>query len=190
MKKKIVFFLVVVLSFSLFSSEIIFASENTTERDYVESIDINESYYRVVSEEEVILDFMEKENVDRNTAIKELGINEDNNNELSSCTTRWRHYTSSKKVVDNTSKVSLSLSPYVQVRTCSGNTTFIGVSSAQPGYSFHGIFQNSGNITTASAVRTSSYRVNVHASGYIKPILGSNRYFNYENCVRTSGGCF
>lgn len=189
MKKKLLFFLLVVLSFSLFNSEIIFASEATGEKDvYTESIDINESSYRVVSEEEVISDFMKKENVDRDTAMEKLGINEV---QLSSCTTRWRHYTSSRKVVDSASGVSLSLSPYVQVRTCNGTDTFLSVSSAQPGYTFHGIFKNSGHITTAGAIKTSNRRIDLHASGYIKPTLGGNRYFNYTNCITTgSGRCF
>lgn len=138
---------------------------------------------------------MEKENVDRNTAMDKLGINEDNYNTYASCSTVWKHYTSSKKVVDKTSKVSLTISPYVKVKNCSGNETIVSVSSAKPGHAFYGLFQNSGRITTIGAVKASSKRINVHASGYIKPILGGNRYFNYSNCIYAkskngSSGCF
>ncbi|MEI2368492.1 MULTISPECIES: hypothetical protein [Niallia] len=46
-------------------------------------IDIEESPYKVVTEEKVILDFMNKENIDRTTEKANLGIVGTTNNESS-----------------------------------------------------------------------------------------------------------
>lgn len=80
MLKKISLVFTMLFCLMLFSDKVL-AEENITENDvYTESIDLTESANRIVSEEEVILDFMEKENVDRSTAMDKLGINENDYN--------------------------------------------------------------------------------------------------------------
>lgn len=77
MKKILLSIFVVVLSLSL-SSPTSFASVSSSGENVSASIqiNINDDSFRVVSEEEVILDFMTKENVNRDTAIERLGIND------------------------------------------------------------------------------------------------------------------
>lgn len=196
MKKILLSIFVVVLGLSL-SSPTSFASVSSSGESVSASIqiNINDDSFRVVSEEEVILDFMTKENVNRDTAIERLGINDNEDiNILASCSTQWRFYSSTAKVVDSLSQVSLTVSPYAQVETCDGKETFKSVSSAQPAYEFHGLLSNSAKLTTATAVKIHDRRIDVAASGYIDPILGSKRYWTYTDCIygKSSGstGCF
>ncbi|MFD2132566.1 hypothetical protein ACFSKI_15275 [Pseudogracilibacillus auburnensis] len=191
MKKISLVVLVTLLSVFLVNSETTFASENyDNSEDYGNYIELDDQSYRVVFEEEVILDYMKKENTDRTTAKEALGIT-DSVNALASCTTQWRHYTSSKKKIEM--GVYLTLSPYVRVQNCSGNESFLSISSARPGYAFSGTLSKWAHLTTAGAVRSSNKRIELHASGYMKDL--TTRYWNYSNCIRAktskgSAGCF
>lgn len=190
MKKITLLSLVTFLTLFLFNSQPSFAQSVNTVDD--SSVDLNSSSYIIVTEEEVIEDYMEKENVDRETAKRALGITDSNaKNQLAACTTQWRYYTAPKKKI--MTGLSITLSPYVQVQTCNGTEKFLSVSSAQPGYSFSGIFAPGAKVTTANAIKTSSTRVDVHASGTYKDLV--TRYWNTSTCIagKVSGGsrgCF
>lgn len=190
------YFLVLLVSFSIF---FIFgnttSAESSPEED-LESMNIYEtidievsdfSSFRTVSEEEVILDYMLGQNVARSIAIKELGIDqEEDRTSLASCTTTWKEITTGKQTIDKGSKSTLELFPYVQIKNCGNNVRpeILSVS----GNVRHNVesFFGKGAIvfTNKDAVKVSKHVFRARASGYIKNFLGLKvRDWDYEGQV-------
>lgn len=131
-----------VLVFGLFLSLIFAASSSASELDSgITDIDINIDSdhlpYRVVTEEYVIQTHMELKGVDRETAIKELGIENTNlleSNSTSdvgiqadnpSCFYEWREYKAPRRLVDSASSSYITAYPLIQIKDCSSTNLFI-----------------------------------------------------------------
>lgn len=144
-------------------------------------IDVNDTNSVVVSEETVIQDFMSIEGVDRETALKELGITssgtvlkqQDLYNTTATCTYQWRYVSGPKKLIHSGSKTYLTLHVHAQIRSCPSGRAFTNVGAVS--HSVSSFFSN--NVVfngTASAGRNGTSSISLAAMGYIKNPLGIN----------------
>lgn len=166
--------------------------EESNSIEFKETIDVNDPANKEVSEEEVILDYMEGQNVDRSTAKKELGIVSDEKISLAaaSCKTSWLEIPTAKKTIDKLSGTTLQLYPYVQLKQCGsyGPAEVVSVSS-NVGHNLTGMFKNGITFNVKDANKKSKYVVAARAKGSLKNSLGITlRNWSYSAEVKMVGG--
>lgn len=176
--KKIVFLFTFMISFLILSNTDASAFAEELEGDIDISIETNldELSYIVVSEEQVISDYMKWANVDRETAVKELGLEGSNSlsaRASSSCWHEWREYKIPKKLIDSSAKAYLTTYPYIKMKQCGNDRAEITDVSSQVSYVREGGIAISNIVVkNITAEKESKHVARVRANGVITNTLG------------------
>ncbi|MFO1441853.1 hypothetical protein KDN24_01150 [Bacillus sp. Bva_UNVM-123] len=155
-------------------------------------IESEEAKAKEVDQDVVIQDYMDAFNVDRETAIKDLGISEIAPQEDNpSCFTKWYEYSTGKYEIDSLSKSYLTLYPYIQIKDCSSTNIRIAL-SVSPNIRAEvssGLTSNAVEIEAREAmIRTNQTVVDTKAYGNIRNFLGIKlRDWQYKGAVNTRG---
>ncbi|WP_362088556.1 hypothetical protein [Streptomyces sp. NPDC048275] len=178
--KKIVFLFTFMICFLILGNTdtSVFAQELESDEGAIDiSVeDLGELPYTVVSEEQVISDYMEWANVDRETAVKEMGLEESKSltaRASSSCWHEWREYKIPKKLIDSTAKAYLTTYPYIKMKQCGDDRAEITDVSPQVSYEREGGIAISNIVLKdITAEKESKYVCRVRANGVITNTFG------------------
>lgn len=178
--KKIVFLFTFMISFLILSNTdtLVFAEELEGDIDINIETNLDELPYNVVSEEQVISDYMKWANVDRETAVKELGLEKSDSltnsaRASSSCYHQWREYIIPKKLIDSTSKAYLTTYPYIKMKQCGDDRAEITDVSSQVSYVREGAIAISNIVVkNITAEKESKHVARVRANGVITNTFG------------------
>lgn len=152
-----------------------FAQKSELESESIdEVINLNEVPYKDVSEEEVISNYIVSENVDRKTAIEELGIMEGKQTRAT-CHESWREYYIGKKLIDKGSRAYLQTNPYIRVKQCGNSRPQVTGVSTSVSYKRESSFGPGAVVVNSiTANKESKYVVRVRANGYVKNVFGKH----------------
>lgn len=178
--KKVVFLFIFMISFFVLGNKdtLVFAEELEDVIDINIETNLNDLPYTVVSEEKVISDYMEWANVDRETAVRELRLEESdlisiNARSSSSCWHQWREYKIPKKLIDSGSKAYLTTYPYIKMKQCGNDRAEITDVSSQVSYVREGGIAISNIVVkNITAEKESKHVARVRANGVITNTLG------------------